>query len=66
MKILVTGATGYIGGRLIPELLEKGYSVRAFVRDPKRLRGKKWLEQIEIAEGDLNDSGFDQTRFRRL
>ena len=56
MKILVTGATGYIGGRLIPELLEKGYSVRAFVRDPKRLRGKKWFEQIEIAEGDLNDS----------
>lgn len=55
MKILVTGATGYIGGRLIPQLLEKGYGVRAFVRDPKRLRGKKWFKDIEIAEGDLNN-----------
>ncbi len=55
MKILVTGATGYIGGRLIPELLGKGYSVRAFVRDPKRLRGKKWFKNVEIAEGDLGE-----------
>lgn len=55
MKILVTGATGYIGGRLIPVLLEKGYKVRAFVRDPKRLRGKEWFNKVEVAEGDLND-----------
>ena len=53
MKILVTGATGYIGGRLIPELLKKGYGVRAFVRDPKRLRGKKWFSDVEVVEGDL-------------
>jgi uncharacterized protein YbjT (DUF2867 family) len=38
MKILVTGATGYIGGRLIPQLLEKGHEVRAFVRDRNRLK----------------------------
>lgn len=55
MKILVTGATGYIGGRLIPVLLEKGYGVRAFVRDPKRLRGKRWYKSVEVAEGDLED-----------
>lgn len=55
MKILVTGATGYIGGRLIPELLDKGYEVRAFVRDPKRLKGQKWLSRIEVAEGDLGN-----------
>ena len=55
MKILVTGATGYIGGRLIPVLLEKGYRVRALVREPKRLRGKKWFMQVEVVEGDLAD-----------
>lgn len=55
MKILVTGATGYIGGRLIPKLLEKGFAVRAFARDPNRLRGKKWFSDVEIAEGDLGN-----------
>src|ERR1044072_4679185 len=53
MKILVTGATGYIGGRLIPKLLEAGHEVRAFVRDRERLKGKKWFSRIQIAEGDL-------------
>lgn len=55
MKILVTGATGYIGGRLITELLEKGFEIRAFVRDAKRLRGKKWQNKVEVAEGDLGE-----------
>ncbi len=55
MKILVTGATGYIGGRLIPKLLEKGYSVRVFVRDARRLEGRKWFERVEIATGDLEN-----------
>ena len=35
MRILVTGATGYVGGRLIPRLLERGHQVRVFVRDEK-------------------------------
>lgn len=58
MKILVTGATGYIGGRLIPKLLEKDHDVRVFVRNPKRLRGKEWFEKVDIAEGDLEN--FDE------
>jgi uncharacterized protein YbjT (DUF2867 family) len=53
--ILVTGATGYIGGRLVPRLLEAGQSVRCFVRDPERLRGFSWFEQAEVAEGDALD-----------
>ncbi|MEZ5345660.1 MAG: SDR family oxidoreductase [Pyrinomonadaceae bacterium] len=56
MKILVTGATGYIGGRLIPKLLDAGHEVRVFVRDPRRLRGKQWAEDVEIAQGDLNNA----------
>lgn len=51
--ILVSGATGYVGGRLIPSLLEKGYRVRVFARDPQRLQGRLWTEQIEIIRGDV-------------
>jgi uncharacterized protein YbjT (DUF2867 family) len=50
--ILVTGATGYIGGRLVPRLLEAGYRVRCLVRDAERLQGRPWSEQVEVIEGD--------------
>ena len=53
MKILVTGATGYVGGRLIPRLLERGHRVRVLVRDPRRIQGRPWAEQVEIAVGDI-------------
>lgn len=53
MHVLVTGATGYIGGRLIPELLEQSYRVRVLVRDSTRLRGRCWSDRVEIAEGDV-------------
>lgn len=52
-KILVTGATGYIGGRLISPLLEAGYQVRLLVRDPQRLQGRSWRNQVEIFAGDV-------------
>ncbi len=51
--VLVTGATGYIGARLVPRLLEMGYPVRALVRDPRRLDGRPWAGAIEIAAGDV-------------
>jgi len=50
--ILVTGATGYVGGRLIPRLLERGYAVRVLVRDPARLEGRPWLGQVQVAQAD--------------
>jgi len=52
-NILVTGATGYIGGRLIPRLLDAGYSVRCMVRDPARLQGRPWLQRVEVVQGDV-------------
>jgi uncharacterized protein YbjT (DUF2867 family) len=55
MRILVTGATGYVGGRLAPRLLEAGYDVRVLVRDPRRLRNAPWSEQVEVVTGDLTD-----------
>src|SRR6185369_15246537 len=51
--ILVTGSTGYIGGRLVPRLLEMGYRVRCLVRDPSRLQGRPWHDSIEIVTGDM-------------
>lgn len=50
--VLVTGATGYIGGRLVPRLLEAGYRVRCLVRDADRLQGRPWTDRVEVVEGD--------------
>jgi uncharacterized protein YbjT (DUF2867 family) len=51
-RILVTGGTGYVGGRLIPLLLERGYRVRVLARDPQKLRYKPWAERVEVVQGD--------------
>ena len=51
-KVLVTGATGYIGGRLIPKLIENGHQVRAMTRKRDRLAERTWLGAIEVATGD--------------
>ncbi|MGV9268026.1 SDR family oxidoreductase [Kitasatospora sp. NPDC003701] len=53
LRCLVTGATGYIGGRLVPELLAAGHSVRCLVRDPGRLRDHPWRAAVEAAAGDV-------------
>lgn len=52
---LVTGATGYIGGRLVPELLKKGFRVRVLVRHPSRLASKPWGDKVEVTVGDARD-----------
>ena len=49
----MTGATGYVGGRLVPKLLERGYQVRVLARDPHRLDGVPWQGDVEIIQGDL-------------
>jgi uncharacterized protein YbjT (DUF2867 family) len=53
MRILVTGATGYIGGRLVPKLLDAGHDVRVLVRDARRVKGRPWADRVEVFEGDL-------------
>lgn len=55
--ILVTGATGYIGGRLVPRLLAAGFRVRCLVRDPRKLAARTWIDddRVEVVEADLDE-----------
>ncbi|MFD4630167.1 SDR family oxidoreductase [Streptomyces sp. NPDC058284] len=53
--ILVTGATGYIGGRLVPELLAAGHRVRCLARTPKKLRDHPWADRVDVVQGDVGD-----------
>jgi uncharacterized protein YbjT (DUF2867 family) len=52
MKVLVTGVTGYIGGRLVPRLLERGFEVRCMSRDPAQLTLDPWRDQVEVVAAD--------------
>ncbi|WP_371650203.1 MULTISPECIES: SDR family oxidoreductase [unclassified Streptomyces] len=54
--VLVTGATGYIGGRLVPELLDANYRVRCLARTPRKLRDHPWAGRVETVRGDVTDA----------
>ncbi len=56
MKILVLGSTGYVGGRLVPRLLERGHNVRCLVRDPRKAQAREWAKNTEIFSGDVLDA----------
>jgi len=56
LSCLVTGATGYIGGRLVPELLAAGHRVRCLARSPDRLRDHPWAGETRVARGDVTDA----------
>ncbi len=56
-SVAVLGATGYIGARLVPKLLESGLKVRAIGRNPNKLKGRIWSNYagVETVFGDVFD-----------
>jgi uncharacterized protein YbjT (DUF2867 family) len=64
-KVLVTGASGYIGGRLVPELLARGYSVRIMVRVPSPIYRERW-PGVEIVAADALDLEKLKTALRGI
>ncbi len=56
LHALVTGATGYVGGRLVTWLLDAGFRVRVMARDPERLRDYPWVNDVEVVQADAEDS----------
>lgn len=55
MNVLVLGATGYVGGRLIPELLDAGHQVRCVARTPAKLDSRPWRARVDVATGDATN-----------
>ena len=57
-RILVTGASGYVGGRLVPNLLDAGHEVVCLARSPRKLERREWArhERVRIVRGDVADA----------
>ena len=53
--ILIAGGTGYVGGRLVPRLLQAGHRVRVLSRSPGRARRAEWSDEVELVAGDVLD-----------
>ncbi len=54
-KYLVTGASGYVGGRLVKALLDDHHQVRVFLRDKSKIQGQPWAQSVEVVEGNANN-----------
>ncbi len=62
-RVLVLGATGYVGGRLVPQLIEAGYIVRCLTRTPEGLAATPWARDVEVVGGDLADLSSIEAAF---
>lgn len=51
----MTGASGYVGGRLVPELLRQGHEVRCLARNPAKLADAPWRDEVDVVAGDVTD-----------
>jgi uncharacterized protein YbjT (DUF2867 family) len=63
MRVVVTGSTGYIGGRLVPVLIEHGHSVVCGARTPAKLDERPWRDAVEVARLDVTDPASLEAAF---
>ena len=54
-RVLVLGSTGYVGGRLVPLLLEHGHTVRAAGRSVEKIKSRSWGDKVEAVQADMHD-----------
>lgn len=59
MKVLVTGATGFIGRHVVSQLVDRGHQVTALVRNPDRVHGLPWQQRVRLVTSDIDAAGFD-------
>ena len=59
MKVLLTGATGFVGQHLVAALLARGSDVRAVARRTEPVRGMPWFDQVEFVSADIHDPDTD-------
>ncbi len=59
-RCVVVGATGYTGGRLVPELLQQGHEVLVVARSPDKLLQVPWRNRVEMRSGDVTAPGWLQ------
>src|SRR4051812_35201724 len=65
-RVLVAGATGYIGRRLVAELVADGHQVRCVARTPRKLDAESWREHVEVVPGDVLEPDSLGAAFRDI
>ncbi len=63
-RVVVAGATGYIGRRLVAELVADGHHVRCLARTPDKLDAEPWRAEVEVVAGDVLNVGSLAAAFR--